>query len=383
MGRRPADFRKNTIDVLGRRCGFLCSNPACPLLTVGSHSDPNKSCTIGEACHIEAASEGGPRYNPNMTMEERRSIENGLWLCSNCSLKIDSDPDMYPVELLRRWKQQAEKRICLGNSTLKKITGNKLIIIAVTNIVGGVAKSFSSAALAYGLYKITKKKVLCISVAQLDNAPMALGVDYRTIRDSEEKNKSKLLEELDFINSPAGIDVVCRYSIEKNRLWQENKYGTSGFCRVLDYLIEKNRYSYIVCDCGRGDTSINQDIILNATDVIIPIGENSNSYRGIPFITYALQKNISEKNMWLLHTMGSYEDSHSMLYGESFKAKKLLSKINCVKTKDFTKIIPFNNEVDSTLSENGNIFEYERIRNVVEAYMEVVQELLIEHDENV
>ena len=88
--------------------GGKCSNPNCRKETKGPHSDPRKSVSIGVAAHITAASEGGPRYDPNMSSEERRSIENGIWLCSTCAKMIDSDADAYPAELLHEWKKVAE-----------------------------------------------------------------------------------------------------------------------------------------------------------------------------------------------------------------------------------------------------------------------------------
>jgi hypothetical protein len=36
---------------------------------------------IGQLCHIEAAEEGGQRFNERMTNEERRAFENLLLLC--------------------------------------------------------------------------------------------------------------------------------------------------------------------------------------------------------------------------------------------------------------------------------------------------------------
>ena len=52
--------------------------------TVGPKANMGSSVSVGEAAHIYAASEGGPRFNPGMSEVERRSIENGIWLCSAC-----------------------------------------------------------------------------------------------------------------------------------------------------------------------------------------------------------------------------------------------------------------------------------------------------------
>lgn len=108
MGKRD-DFPKHVRELLGRRAGYLCSNPECRKPTLGSNELPNKSTLIGEAAHISAASEGGPRYDPSLTQEERIDIGNGIWLCSNCAALIDKDKVKYNVGILKQWKQVAEE----------------------------------------------------------------------------------------------------------------------------------------------------------------------------------------------------------------------------------------------------------------------------------
>ncbi|MBE5993564.1 MAG: ParA family protein [Paenibacillaceae bacterium] len=375
MRKREDEFDEKTKKILGQRCGYICSNPGCRLLTVGAHSEPEKSCSIGVASHIEAASENGPRYNPNMTSQERRSLKNGIWLCFNCSKKIDSDKDLYSVELLKKWKLQAESDICLGSSKLKGVQGNKAKVIAIANAAGGVAKSFTSAALAYSLYEKTGKKVLCISVAQLDNAPMALGIDYEEMKSLEKDKRSKAVEELDILKSPIGVDAVCKYSIENNRYWQEHNFGTATFSRLLKYLVKNFEYQYIVCDCGRGDTLIAQDILLNADDVIIPIGYNVNSYRGGLFVVAALKQNNINKRIWILHAMGFLAQNDKILYEQFLRLKQLALEIDYVRVKDFVTIVPYNKKVSSLLSEK-RLFEHPKIQNVSEAYKKVIDELL-------
>ena len=60
------------------------------------------------AAHITAASPEGPRYDPHLTDEQRRGIDNGIWTCQNCGKLVDNDHTRYTVEQLRRMKADAE-----------------------------------------------------------------------------------------------------------------------------------------------------------------------------------------------------------------------------------------------------------------------------------
>ena len=56
---------------------------------------------------------GGPRYDENMTAQERKSSENGIWLCQSCSKLIDSDVKRYTIEKLKKWKEISEQMAVL------------------------------------------------------------------------------------------------------------------------------------------------------------------------------------------------------------------------------------------------------------------------------
>lgn len=107
------DFSKSTKDILAKRVGFRCSNPNCRKLTSGPNSDANKSINIGVAAHIVPASEGFVRDDPSISSEERKSIDNGIWLCQACAKLIDSDEQRYSVDLLHKWKTWSEEATLL------------------------------------------------------------------------------------------------------------------------------------------------------------------------------------------------------------------------------------------------------------------------------
>jgi hypothetical protein len=108
------EFTKETKDILAKRVGLRCSNPNCRRLTSGPQAHPRKTVNIGVAAHIAAAAPGGPRYDDNMTQEERCDIDNAVWLCQNCAKLIDNDSSRYTTDLLRRWRRLSEEAAMLS-----------------------------------------------------------------------------------------------------------------------------------------------------------------------------------------------------------------------------------------------------------------------------
>jgi hypothetical protein len=108
------DFKVSVKNTLAKRSAYVCSNPGCRKTTIGASKDPDKSSNIGVASHICAASPGGPRFDSKMTTEERAGINNGIWLCQNCSKLIDVDVSSFSVETLRFWKHTREDETMFG-----------------------------------------------------------------------------------------------------------------------------------------------------------------------------------------------------------------------------------------------------------------------------
>jgi len=104
------DFSEEVKRKLRLRAGNICSNPDCKANTSAASNDSSTSVnSIGVAAHISAASKGGKRYLKGLSKKERSSIDNGIWLCQGCSVKIDRDESTYSIALLHDWKDSAEK----------------------------------------------------------------------------------------------------------------------------------------------------------------------------------------------------------------------------------------------------------------------------------
>jgi hypothetical protein len=102
------EFTAKTVLQIAKRAGWLCCFPSCRTPTVGATEDGHGEINIGTAAHICAAAPGGPRYDENMSEDERSSAGNGIWMCRDHGKAIDSDVKQFTATLLREWKRQAE-----------------------------------------------------------------------------------------------------------------------------------------------------------------------------------------------------------------------------------------------------------------------------------
>jgi hypothetical protein len=109
------------------RCEFDgCNQP------VSWHRETKETVNIAESAHIIGFSEDGPRGEEELSEELARDISNLMLICRNCHKLIDANHDNYPIELLRKMKQDHEERIDLLASidTERKST----IVLYGTNV---------------------------------------------------------------------------------------------------------------------------------------------------------------------------------------------------------------------------------------------------------
>lgn len=122
------DFSKPTIRELGRRVNYHCSRPDCWKPTLGPSSNPNESVNLGKAAHITAAAAGGPRYDATLSKAERKSISNGIWMCGLHAELVDKDEKPFPVDLIKKWKEDAEERARIEAFTTQTPPRGKIVI---------------------------------------------------------------------------------------------------------------------------------------------------------------------------------------------------------------------------------------------------------------
>jgi hypothetical protein len=113
------DFTERTKLQLAKRAGWLCSDPSCRRETIGANSDGDGEINVGIAAHICAAAREGPRYDDTMAPDQRKSPDNGIWMCELHGRAVDTRDSEFTVELLREWKAKAQRdsrqRVLYGN----------------------------------------------------------------------------------------------------------------------------------------------------------------------------------------------------------------------------------------------------------------------------
>lgn len=94
--------RVDTLKLLYALSGNQCAFPEC------EHPIFNDSgLYIANLCHIEAASENGPRFNREQSEDDRKGINNLLFMCHRHHKETD-DTDKFTVDSLRQLKQHHE-----------------------------------------------------------------------------------------------------------------------------------------------------------------------------------------------------------------------------------------------------------------------------------
>lgn len=97
-------YSEVTIKRLFARSQNECAMPKCasPII-IGD-------TVVGEICHIRARRKNGPRFDPNLTADQRDGYSNLILLCSTCHKRIDSAPQTFTAELLSEIKTLHESR---------------------------------------------------------------------------------------------------------------------------------------------------------------------------------------------------------------------------------------------------------------------------------
>lgn len=129
----PRQYTSATVRALYALSGTTCYYPDCPRSVVTFIDD--EPFTEVQIAHIRAASPDGPRYDPNMTDNERRAFANLILLCKPHHDLVDKrHPDRYSVETLVEWKSEREGSMGIERQNLSGIDEDALIDAILTAI---------------------------------------------------------------------------------------------------------------------------------------------------------------------------------------------------------------------------------------------------------
>jgi hypothetical protein len=202
--KREDDFPRKIQVKLAERAAYMCSNPACMRITVGpSDADPSNSTKTGKAAHICAASKNGPRYNEYQTSHQRKSIENGIWLCGTCADLIDKNMGRdYPVLRLKKWKRDHEKLM-------------KSLVESGFNPLRKLSPQGADLTTAKKLVKLLEDKgVLFVPYAQEDDELVVKSLDK--LRSDLRELRYELSEDSPLDARISAMIDACRYYMNNN-----------------------------------------------------------------------------------------------------------------------------------------------------------------------
>jgi hypothetical protein len=117
--RKPIEHREPTAATIKQLYGtaFRCAEPSCTKPLYRLNNDTGAWILNSRVAHIHARSEGGPRWDPDMSEDANRSADNLLPLCEEHAFEIDATPEHFTADLLRGWKNaQLAEALEVGKS---------------------------------------------------------------------------------------------------------------------------------------------------------------------------------------------------------------------------------------------------------------------------
>ena len=150
MGDKARQYKPSTVRRLDTLSCNQCANPECNRKLIAKDGET----IVSKICHIEAASQNGPRYNPHMTDDERRDFDNLILLCDECHSIIDNKDNetKYTVSLLKEWKRNHEDKCRQG-----KLIKNPKLINQAINAIASIEFEEESDDASLNTFDINKK----------------------------------------------------------------------------------------------------------------------------------------------------------------------------------------------------------------------------------
>lgn len=131
---KSREYKRSTLRRLDTLSGNECAHPNCSKKLIAEDG----ISIISKICHIAAASKEGPRFDVNMTDDDRRGFDNLILLCDEHHVIIDNKKNeyLYPSSLLKKWKNDHAKKILESISSKNLLSTHPLALNRVINAIG-------------------------------------------------------------------------------------------------------------------------------------------------------------------------------------------------------------------------------------------------------
>ncbi len=127
----PASTQALLYAITAGRCEFRgCNKP------LFEHQLTLRDGNFAQVAHIYAFSKRGPRGNAPQRPKNVHTLANLVLLCSECHHQIDTEPDDFPVALLKDYKRDHEERIRLVTDLRAEM---RTVVLQLKSKVGGDA----------------------------------------------------------------------------------------------------------------------------------------------------------------------------------------------------------------------------------------------------
>ncbi|AFZ48064.1 hypothetical protein Cyast_2114 [Cyanobacterium stanieri PCC 7202] len=221
----------DTLRALFAKSGNQCAFPQC------EHSLINhKNQFVAQVCHIEAALEGGERYNPHSDDEYRRSYDNLLILCYAHHVETN-DVEEYTAQKLREIKKEHESKFENSNFDIEQEKLEEIVneIHKYWNEIqqlNTVNHRFSGTGLEI---KIEVKKGCLDLIDDIKEKVNGIENLFRIFAESDQN----LLNDLEKFLKKKNIDISIFDDIQYyenpfiDRNWEEHTLGSTNWIKTL------------------------------------------------------------------------------------------------------------------------------------------------------
>ncbi|NOR72157.1 MAG: lysogenic conversion protein [Methylomarinum sp.] len=329
------NFTKIVIEKLKARVAHRCSNPDCRVPTSAPSAD-NKVNNIGVAAHIHAASSGGPRYDKLMTVAERKSIDNAIWLCANCSINIDRDENRYTDIFLKEWKVKAEdtaraelgKKLPSNNETIDTVTAaltglpKNPIMNAISNVHQATEKAYEFIDPRFLVKTAHNDGLTSIRIYAKEDVSLMLNVRAENVSEYLEKYRYLIEHGKDFVMKSEAI------TIEGSKLFDEIFNHNDGTLSILTKKKQATQKLWLVKK-ETGVVEVFDDILGTITFGTKSFAFNGSAYNKI--FSLSFRKNLvgshNEANFTMHFCFDQWEGMNLMSLPYFDKVLSLISKL--------------------------------------------------------